>query len=98
MRTKLFCVYILASKPYGTLYIGVTAHLKLRIWQHKNQLGSVFTKRYKVNQLVFYQIHSNAKSAIAQEKQIKQWKRSWKIHLIQRQNPKWEDLFDKVDF
>lgn len=97
-KRKIFCVYILASKPYGTLYVGVTAHLKFRVWQHKKRLGSGFTKQHRIHRLVYYEIHPNALSAIKREKRVKRWRRLWKVSLIQARNPKWEDLFDSVDF
>ena len=95
---KIFCTYILASKPFGTLYTGITAHLRARVLQHKNKQVEGFTKKYNVTQLVFYQIHPDAMSAIAQEKKLKHWKRAWKIALIEKKNPHWMDLFATLDF
>ena len=89
-------VYILASKRNGTLYIGVTSDLKKRVWEHKNDLVEGFTKRYGVHQLVYYELHGDMMSAIRREKQMKKWNRSWKLELIERQNPDWRDLWDGV--
>ena len=90
------CVYVLASKRNGTLYVGVTSNLVQRVWQHKNDLVEGFTKRYGVHTLVCYEIHETMESAITREKAIKRWKRDWKIELIQRDNPSWRDLYDDL--
>ena len=76
---KAPCVYILANRPNGTLYIGVTSNLVQRVWQHKNDLVEGFTKRYGVHRLVWYEAHENMESAITREKMLKRWKRAWKI-------------------
>ncbi|KFC63224.1 GIY-YIG nuclease family protein [Massilia sp. LC238] len=89
-------VYILASRPYGTLYIGVTSNLVQRVWQHKEGFIAGFTKKYKVKQLVWYEVHSEIISAITREKQIKEWSRDWKINLIQSTNPAWHDLYPTI--
>jgi putative endonuclease len=89
-------VYLLASKPYGTLYIGVTADLLQRVWQHREKTADGFTKRYGVTQLVWYEVHEDIMAAITREKQLKEWKRAWKIELIQKTNPYWRDLFDDI--
>jgi putative endonuclease len=89
-------VYILASKMNGTLYIGVTSDLPQRIWQHKNHLADGFTKKYDVSQLVFFEQHVTMESAIVREKQLKRWKREWKIELIESKNPEWIDLFNAI--
>ena len=89
-------VYILASKRNGTLYTGVTSDLVKRIWQHKNDLTEGFTKRYHVHHLVWYELHSDMKFAIEREKNIKEWKRAWKIKLIEDHNPDWKDLFTGI--
>ena len=86
-------VYILASKRNGTLYIGVTSGLTKRIWEHKNNVVEGFTKRYGVHRLVWYELHETLKSAIQREKQIKEWKRKWKLELIEGVNPNWQDLY-----
>ena len=93
---KQFYVYILASKRNGTLYIGITSGLVQRIWQHKNKMVEGFTQKYNVNKLVYYEVHPNAESAITREKQMKKWRRSWKIRLIEEKNPDWKDLYDDI--
>lgn len=90
---KQFHVYIMASKRYGTLYTGVTSDLLHRIYQHKEGQADGFTKKYNVKQLVYYESHENAESAIRREKQIKDWQRQWKLDLIEKSNPGWSDLF-----
>jgi putative endonuclease len=89
-------VYILANKPRGTLYIGVTSNLVKRIWQHKNNQVEGFSARYKTHDLVWYEIHEDMQSAIEGEKRLKRWKRIWKIELVERFNPTWEDLYPKI--
>ena len=89
-------VYILARKMNGTLYIGVTSDLPQRIWQHKNHLADGFTKKYDVTQLVFFEQHITMESAITREKQLKNWKREWKIELIESKNPEWIGLYNSI--
>jgi putative endonuclease len=89
-------VYILASARNGTLYIGVTSDLAKRIWEHKNNLVEGFTKRYNVHHLIWYELHENMDSAIEREKNIKEWKRAWKLKLIEGFNPGWQDLYDNI--
>jgi putative endonuclease len=89
-------VYILASKRNGTLYIGVTSDLTKRVWEHKNDLVEGFTKRYGVHRLVWYELHESMESAIKREKSIKEWKRVWKLELIESANPDWEDLYHTI--
>jgi putative endonuclease len=86
-------VYILASKKNGTLYVGVTSDLIKRIWQHKNDFVDGFTKKYAVHDLVYYEIHETMESAIIREKNIKAWKRAWKVELIEKSNLIWRDLY-----
>jgi putative endonuclease len=86
------CVYILASKPYGTLYIGVTSNLVGRIWQHREGVTGSFTSRHNVFKLVRYELFGDMERAIAREKQLKNWHRQWKINLIESENPDWHDL------
>lgn len=93
---KRFYVYILASKRNGTLYIGVTSALAQRVWQHKNSVVPGFTAKYKVVNLVYYEVHEQAESAINREKQLKKWNRAWKLRLIEEKNPEWRDLYDEV--
>ena len=90
------CVYILASRRNGTLYTGVTSSLIKRVWEHKNDLVEGFTKRYRVHILVWYELHSSMESAITREKAVKEWKRRWKLELIEGINPGWRDLYDEL--
>ncbi len=90
---KTSYVYILASRPYGTMYTGVTPDLVRRIWQHKEGFVAGFTRKYKVHTLVWYEVHSDIIAAITREKQIKEWPRNWKVNLIQSTNPGWLDLY-----
>lgn len=90
------CVYILASKKNGTLYIGVTSDLRSRVWQHKNKVVPGFTEKYDANILVYYEQGESILGAIQREKQLKKWNRSWKIRLIEEKNPKWKDLYDEL--
>jgi len=86
------CVYILASRPRGTLYIGVTSDLIGRLWQHRNGTVEGFTRRYKVHRLVRYELFGDMESGILREKQLKRWHRQWKINLIESENFDWHDL------
>ncbi len=89
-------VYILANKRNGTLYLGVTSDLVKRVWEHRNNFVEGFTKRYGVHNLVWYELHGSMESAIQREKRLKDWKRKWKVHLIERMNPNWEDLYHVI--
>ncbi|OGW51472.1 MAG: hypothetical protein A2Z50_03545 [Nitrospirae bacterium RBG_19FT_COMBO_42_15] len=93
---KNFYVYILCSKQNGTLYTGVTSDIIKRIYEHKNNLVEGFSKKYNVHRLVWYEIHDSSETAIQREKQIKKWKRVWKIRLIEKKNKEWEDLYYKL--
>ena len=90
------CVYILASRKNGTLYIGVTSGLARRVWQHKNGLLKGFTKRYAVHRLVWFETHPTMQGAIESEKQMKEWQRSWKIRLIEEMSRDWVDLYEQI--
>jgi len=90
------CVYILANGRNGTLYTGVAADLARRVSQHRNGDGAVFTRRYRVTRLVYAEFHASMLEAIAREKLIKRWYRSWKLELIERDNSDWSDLYDNV--
>jgi putative endonuclease len=94
--TKQPAVYILASRPKGTLYTGVTAELVRRIWEHRSGLVEGFTKRYGVHRLVYFEIHDHIDEAIRREKRIKNWNRTWKIALIEQSNPEWRDLWPTI--
>lgn len=89
-------VYILANQRNGTLYIGATANLVRRIYQHKAHLAQGFTDRYNVSRLVWYELHETMKSAITREKQLKKWLRKWKVELIEKSNPDWCDLWHGI--
>ena len=90
------CVYILASKRNGTLYVGVTSNLAQRIWQHRHGEIPGFAKKYGVCLLVYVEPHDTMEAAITREKQIKEWKRAWKLRLIESANPEWRDLYDEL--
>jgi putative endonuclease len=89
---KVFAVYMMASRRNGTLYIGVTSDLVRRVFQHKQGDADGFTKKYKCHTLVWYEQHATAQTAITREKQLKEWKRLWKLRLIEEINPDWRDL------
>ena len=89
--------YIMTNRPRGVLYIGVTASLPERVWQHRNGTGSSFCKRYKLDRLVYAEEHASIQEAIAREKAMKAWKRDWKIELIEQTNPQWLDLWDSIN-
>jgi putative endonuclease len=90
---KEYYIYILASRIGGTLYIGVTNDLIRRVWEHKNKLVPGFTKKYDVTRLVHFETFHDVRNAIAREKQLKKWRRAWKIQLIEESNPNWADLY-----
>jgi putative endonuclease len=90
------CVYILASQPKGTLYVGVTSDLIRRVWQHKENLAPGFTSKYGVKTLVWYELHGSMPDAIARETALKNWQRQWKIDLIEAMNPEWRDLYSTL--
>ena len=89
-------VYMVASKRYGTLYSGVTSDLVRRVWEHRSAAVDGFTKAYGVKRLVWFETHEEIYEALTREKQIKEWKRHWKIELIQKTNPLWLDLFHDI--
>jgi putative endonuclease len=93
---KKFFVYMLASKPRGTLYDGVTSSLPKRIWEHREKVFAGFTSRYGITRLVWFEPHEEAHYAIAREKRLKRWNRDWKFALIEATNPLWRDLFDEL--
>jgi putative endonuclease len=90
------CVYLLASQRNGTLYTGVTSNLVQRVWQHKEGVAEGFTKKYGVKTLVWFELHETMESAITREKAIKEWKRAWKLTLIEKANPEWRDLYAEI--
>jgi putative endonuclease len=90
------CVYILAGRRNGTLYVGVTSDLAGRVSEHKENVVEGFTRRYGVQTLVWYEPHDSMDSAIKREKAIKEWKRRWKLALIEEDNPTWRDLYEDL--
>ena len=94
VMSKNYFVYILASRRNGTLYTGITGDLRRRVSEHKNDRINGFTKRYAVHRLVWFDVHWSAPAAIDREKRIKNWRRSWKLDLIEAMNPYWDDLYD----
>lgn len=96
LMDKQPAVYILASQRNGTLYTGVPSDLIGRVWQHKDHQASGFTDRYKVEMLVWHELHEKMESAIVREKRIKKWRRAWKIELIEAMNPYWNDLWTGI--
>ncbi|MDA8241345.1 MAG: GIY-YIG nuclease family protein [Nitrospiraceae bacterium] len=93
---KTYYVYIMCSRRNGTLYIGVTSDIIKRIYEHKNDLVEGFTKKYCEHCLVWYEIYETPEDAIQREKQIKKWKRGWKLRLIEENNPEWKDLYNDL--
>jgi len=89
-------VYILASKRNGTLYIGVTSDLMKRVWEHKQDMVEGFTRKYEIHTLVYFEQHDEMAEAIRREKQLKKWNRAWKIELIEKANPRWQDLWPEI--
>ena len=89
-------VYILASQPRGTLYVGVTTDLAGRVWEHRESLIPSFTSKYGVKRLVWYQEYPGIRDAIDEEKRIKRWRRAWKLKLIEGSNPQWRDLYEEI--
>ena len=90
------CVYIVANKRNGTIYTGVTSDLIQRVWQHRNKFIKGFSSRYNTQTLVWYESHEAMESAISREKQLKNWKRDWKLKLIEMNNPKWNGLYPEL--
>jgi putative endonuclease len=91
-----YCVYILASKMGGTLYIGVTNNLVRRVYEHRSDFVKSFTEKYGVHRLVYFEQFDDAQSAIQREKRLKKWNRAWKIRLIEETNPRWDDLYSSI--
>ena len=87
------CVYILSNHRRGTLYIGVTSNLIKRVWEHKQGLVDGFTRKYQIHTLVYFEMADDMPTAIAREKQLKKWRRMWKIELVEKQNNEWRDLY-----
>ncbi|HVX04391.1 MAG TPA: GIY-YIG nuclease family protein [Rhodanobacteraceae bacterium] len=95
-RMRQPTVYILATKPYGTLYIGVTSDLVKRIWEHRTNAAEGFTRRYEVHRLVYFEQFRSMTEAIEREKELKKWRRAWKIALVEKANSDWRDLWPEI--
>ena len=93
---KKYYIYILASKKNGTLYIGVTNNLIKRTYEHKNNITPGFTQKHNIHKLVYYEVYNEIYDAIEREKCLKRWKREWKIKLIEKSNPDWDDLYNRI--
>ncbi len=92
----MFYVYLLSSRPLGTLYVGMTVDLAKRVWEHKIKATPGFTAKYGIDRLVWYEQHASPQAAFARERQIKKWKRAWKIQLMEADNPHWIDLYSSI--
>lgn len=92
----MYYVYLTASGKHGTLYLGVTNNLVRRIYEHKSKVSPGFTSQYNVTRLVWYEIYDDAINAITREKELKKWRRDWKIRLIEEDNPDWTDLYSSI--
>jgi putative endonuclease len=92
----MFYVYLLASRKEGTLYLGVTRDLVRRTYQHREKLLPGFTSQYDVRRLVWFEVYDDPTTAITREKQIKKWRRDWKVELIEKENPEWKDLYPDI--
>ena len=93
----MFYTYIMASQRNGTLYTGSTDDLPKRVFNHQQGAGSAFTARYNVTRLVWFESHETRHAAFRRERQIKEWRRAWKLHLIEEKNPDWRDLSDELN-
>ena len=96
MFYKTYSVYIMTNRPRGVLYIGVTNNIAGRVWEHKEGVIKGFTQKYKLKQLVYHEEFEDINSAIDREKQLKLWSRDWKIELIEKENPNWDDLYNNT--
>jgi len=92
---KVYYVYILASKRNGTLYTGITSNLIRRVWEHKEKIIEGFTKKYSVENLVYFEQYQDHENAIKREKRLKKYPRKWKLNLIEKANPQWKDLYEE---
>jgi putative endonuclease len=93
---KQYCVYIVTNKKLGVLYTGITSDLPQRIYQHKNKTMKGFSAKYNLDKLVYYEVLGDPENAIVREKRIKDWKRNWKIEMIEKFNPEWRDLYEDI--
>jgi putative endonuclease len=94
--TKRYFVYMLANRPKGVLYVGVTSDLARRIWEHKTKVVPGFTSKYGVTVLVYYEEYGSILEARERERALKHWRRAWKLKLIEEMNPSWRDLYDEL--
>ena len=93
---KQYYVYILTNKKDGTLYVGITSNLQKRIWEHKNKANDGFSKKYNLTKLVYFEVYDDPENAIKREKRLKFWLRNWKVELIEKENPNWNDLYKDI--
>ena len=91
-----YCVYILASRKNGAIYVGITNDLVRRIYEHRTKAAHGFTSKYNITRLVWFEIYDDPISAISREKELKKWKRAWKTQLVEAQNPHWNDLYESI--
>ena len=91
-----YYVYILASQPNGTLYIGRTDDLVKMVWQHKQKFVKFFTSKYAIDKLVYFEVHQDAGAIVQRERRLKTWERAWKVALIEKENPNWVDLYEEI--
>ena len=96
MKDRAYYVYILASRIGGTLYIGVTSDLVRRVYEHREKLVRGFTERYGLSRLVYFEQFEDVRAAILREKQMKRWRRAWKVRIIEEKNPNWDDLYPSI--
>ena len=89
-------VYILTNRPNGTLYVGVTSNIARRAWEHREGVADGFTKQYGLKRLVYVEHHDDVRAALQREKNLKHWSRAWKVALILKENPEWQDLYDRL--
>jgi len=92
----MFYVYLLASRKQGTLYLGVTKDIVRRVYQHKAKALPGFTSRYDIGRLVWFECYDDPTTAITREKELKKWRRAWKVELIEKTNPDWRDLYPEI--
>jgi putative endonuclease len=93
---RAYYVYIMTNQMYGTFYVGVTNDLMGRVWEHRSKAVGGFTEKHRLDRLVWYELHEDPYEAITREKRIKKWNRDWKVNLIQRMNPGWDDLYEDL--
>lgn len=96
MKEHNYCVYIMTNIHNTVLYVGITSNLPKRIYEHKNKVVKGFTEKYNINKLVYYEIYNDVNMAIAREKQLKSWNKSWKERLIEKTNKEWNDLYSLI--